>query len=210
MENNKPLTASVYNGIYEEIIKGDLKSGDIITEKQVIARYGISRSPVREALICLCDENVLCSIPRAGYQVVSFSYSELKQLTEARLLLELYLLEKGFLTLTDEKVQQLGDACEQCTKNAEVNSFIQIWYDNIDFHLLLASFAENKFLSSMLRKLLRSCTRTSTEYYTNTTSEHYEPGLHVKVIDACARRDLEAAKQFLTRDINQLLVVQMG
>ena len=210
MENTKPLTASVYNGIYEEIIKGDLKSGDIITEKQVIARYGISRSPVREALICLCDENVLCSIPRAGYQVVSFSYSELKQLTEARLLLELYLLEKGFVTLTDEKVQQLADACEQCRKKAEVSSFVQIWYDNIDFHLLLASFAENKFLSSMLRKLLRSCTRTSTEYYTNTTSKHYEPGLHDKVIDACARRDLEAAKQFLARDIKQLLVVQMG
>ena len=210
MENNKPLTASVYNGIYEEIIKGDLKSGDIITEKQVIARYGISRSPVREALICLCDENVLCSIPRAGYQVVSFSYSELKQLTEARLLLELYLLEKSFSALTDEKVRQLADACEQHTKNAEANSFIQIWYDNIDFHLLLASFAENKFLASMLRKLLRSCTRTSTEYYTNTTSEHYEPGLHVKVIDACVRRDLEDAKKFLTRDINQLFIVQMG
>ena len=210
MENNKPLTASVYNGIYEEIIKGDLKSGDIITEKQVIARYGISRSPVREALICLCDENVLCSIPRAGYQVVSFSYSELKQLTEARLLLELHLLEKSFPTLTDEKVRQLADTCEQHTKNAEAHSFIQIWYDNIDFHLLLASFAENKFLSSMLRKLLRSCTRTSTEYYTNTTSEHYEPGLHVKVIDACARRDLEDAEKFLARDIDQLFADQMG
>ena len=210
METNKPLTACVYNGIYEEIIRGDLKSGDIITEKQVIARYGISRSPVREALICLCDENVLCSIPRAGYQVVSFSYSDIRQMTDARLLLELHLLEKGFSSITDERVQQLTDICALNTQNAKTNGFIQIWYDNIDFHLLLASFAENRFLSSMLRNLLRSCTRTSTQYYSSSTSEGYEPGLHDKIIDACARRDLEAAKKFLTQDIDQLLIVQMG
>lgn len=97
MESKKPLTDLVYNKIYEEIISGELQAGDIITEKQIITRYGISRSPVREALISLCGENILCSIPRAGYQVVSFSHAEVKQLTEARLLLECYLLEKDFL-----------------------------------------------------------------------------------------------------------------
>lgn len=85
MESNKPLTEFVYNKIYEEIINGELQPGDLIVEKQLIARYNISRSPVREALISLCDENVLRSIPRAGYQVVGFSYSEIKQMTEARL-----------------------------------------------------------------------------------------------------------------------------
>lgn len=210
MESNKPLTELIYNKIYEEIINGDLQPGDIITEKQVIARYGISRSPVREALISLCGENVLCNIPRAGYQVVSFSYSEIKQMTDARLLLELYMLEKGFPSLTDEKIQQLSDCYERSQKNAETDGFIKIWYDNIDFHLLLASFAENKYLSGMLRNLLRACTRTSTQYYSSSASEDYEPGLHAKIIEACRKRDMEEAKRFLTRDIQQLLIVQMG
>lgn len=209
MESNKPLTELIYNKIYEEIINGDLQPGDIITEKQVIARYGISRSPVREALISLCGENVLCNIPRAGYQVVSFSYSEIKQMTDARLLLELYMLEKGFPSLNDEKIQQLS-ACYEQSFNAETDGFIKTWYDNIDFHLLLASFAENKYLTAMLRNLLRCCTRTSTQYYSSSTSEDYEPGLHAKIIDACQKRDMEEAKRYLARDIQQLLIVQMG
>lgn len=210
MESNKPLTDLIYNKIYEEIINGELCPGDIITEKQIIARYGISRSPVREALISLCGENVLCNIPRAGYQVVSFSYSEIKQMTEARLLLECYLLEKGFPSLTDEKVQQLSDMYNQSLKNAGADGFIKTWYDNIDFHLLLASFANNKYLSAMLRNLLRNCTRASTRYYSSSDAENYEPGLHTKIIEACRRRDLDEAKQILSQDIEQLLIVEMG
>lgn len=210
MESNKPLTEFVYNKIYEEIINGELQPGDLIVEKQLIARYNISRSPVREALISLCDENVLRSIPRAGYQVVGFSYSEIKQMTEARLLLELYLLEKGFPALTQEKLQEL-DECNALTQKAsETDGFIKDWYNNIDFHLLLASFAENKYLSAMLRNLLRSCTRTSTKYYSSSTLEDYEPGLHTKIITACRKGDLEEAKKYLAKDIQQLLIVQMG
>lgn len=207
MESKKPLTDLVYNKIYEEIISGELQAGDIITEKQIITRYGISRSPVREALISLCGENILCSIPRAGYQVVSFSHAEVKQLTEARLLLECYLLEKGFPSLTEEKLQQLSDFNSNSPQNTGANGYIETWYDNIGFHLLLASFAENKYLSTMLRNLLRFCTNASTHYYSNPEAKNYEPGLHIKIIEACQKRDLDEAKRILSQDIEQLLII---
>ena len=70
MINSKPLTAKVYEAVYSDIINGSIKPGDIITEGLLIKQFGVSKSPVREALIALCNEDILRSIPRLGYMVV--------------------------------------------------------------------------------------------------------------------------------------------
>ena len=63
----------VYKSIESDILAGNLHSGDIINEKDLVEKYGVSKSPVRDALIALCADGILKSIPRYGYEIITYS-----------------------------------------------------------------------------------------------------------------------------------------
>ena len=67
MSGKPSLKAEIYEAVLSDIIQGIYKQNEIITEKQLIAKYGVSKSPIRDALIELCKEGVLISHPRYGY-----------------------------------------------------------------------------------------------------------------------------------------------
>ena len=53
------LKERVYRGIYEAVTNGEYRPNDILTENQMIEKFGVSKSPVREALVELCKDGVL-------------------------------------------------------------------------------------------------------------------------------------------------------
>lgn len=63
----------VYKSIESDILAGNLHSGDIINEKDLVEKYGVSKSPVRDALIALCADGILKSIPRYGYEIIFYA-----------------------------------------------------------------------------------------------------------------------------------------
>ena len=92
-----------------DVIDGTFEVNEIITEGQLIQRYGVSKSPVREALISLCDEQVLQSIPRTGYRVVQIMPDEMREIAETRQAMELFMFEKSFPALDKEAVAKLRE-----------------------------------------------------------------------------------------------------
>lgn len=64
------IKEDIHNKILADITSGHYKQNEIITEASLTAKYHVSKSPVREALIELCKEQILQSLPRLGYQVV--------------------------------------------------------------------------------------------------------------------------------------------
>ena len=73
------LKERVYRGIYEAVTNGEYRPNDILTENQMIEKFGVSKSPVREALVELCKDGVLINIPRMGYQVRAVTLKEYRQ-----------------------------------------------------------------------------------------------------------------------------------
>lgn len=92
------LKDQVYEKILDEITEGKYQQNDIITERELIEKYGVSKSPVREALIELCKEDVLESRPRMGYQIRPISIKEISDIVELRIILETAALKKLFST----------------------------------------------------------------------------------------------------------------
>jgi len=88
VKNTKPLTSMVYERLYGEIVNGTITSNDILTEAALVQKMEVSKSPVREALILLCEENVLQAIPRIGYRVIQITPSQMAKLIEARMALD--------------------------------------------------------------------------------------------------------------------------
>ena len=88
MSGKPSLKAEIYEAVLSDIIQGIYKQNEIITEKQLIAKYGVSKSPIRDALIELCKEGVLISHPRYGYEVVRINEKEIRDVVDFRILIE--------------------------------------------------------------------------------------------------------------------------
>ena len=88
------LKERVYRGIYEAVTNGEYKSNDILTENQMIEKFGVSKSPVREALVELCKDGILTNIPRMV--TVRLYLKEIIDILEFRVDVELGGLRKKF------------------------------------------------------------------------------------------------------------------
>ena len=82
------LKEQVYQSILEDLFQGNIGSGEILNEKNLMEKYQCSKSPVREALMALCADGVLNNIPRYGYEVVQYSTDDIYDMLAFRFILE--------------------------------------------------------------------------------------------------------------------------
>ena len=79
---------SVFGRIRADILACALTPGRILQEKDLAARYAVSKSPVRDALLRLQEQGLIEVMPRKGYRVLPISLSDARDLYETRILLE--------------------------------------------------------------------------------------------------------------------------
>ena len=88
MEKYTNLKEMVYNAVLQEIISGKYQPGNILNEKKLIEKYEVSKSPVRDALISLCADGIVRSIPRYGYEVIRLTHMDIYEMLQYREFLE--------------------------------------------------------------------------------------------------------------------------
>lgn len=206
LQEGKPLTSMVYEKVYSEIINGSITVNDILTESSLVSWLNVSKSPVREALILLCEENVLQSIPRMGYKVVQVLPGQVEKLTEARLALEPFMLQRAWESVGEKEIMRLEEHWMKAKQDEVINTSVQDnWRRNIEFHLFLGSFSQNEYLAAMLEKTLRTCARAATLYFLHKGVPKGEADLHNSLLEALRARDQSKAITILQEDIHQIL-----
>lgn len=197
----------VYQGIIEQICSGKLTPDAIVTESQLIETYGVSKSPVREALIQLCAEGVLKSMPRYGYQVIQVSQKTIHDLTELRLYLELGSLPKALDNMTEEKLVMFREKNEQRHLDPENRTVWTAWNNNLDFHLRLLDCAGNSQVTAVIQRAMATCRRAYAQAFL-TQREAIAPihsvSQHDIIVSALEQHDLFSAHEALKKDIEQL------
>ena len=144
MKAKKTLKETAVEGIYHDIEEGIYKANMILTEGEIVERYSMSKSPVREALIELCKDGVLKSIPRVGYQVVQISIKEILDLLEVRIDLETANLRRLAPRITEEDLLMLK-SLESIAYPGESRKVVINWDRNTDFHIKLCELGGNAY-----------------------------------------------------------------
>ena len=202
----KPLTSMVYDHVYASIINGEITCNDTLTESHLASRLEVSKAPVREALLMLCQKNLLRAIPRIGYRVVQISPAQLSKLMESRMVLEMAMLEKSWDSIGDAQIAQLTDIYHrQQEVEARSREVLNRWLCNIEFHLTLAGFSGNEYLQYALKNVLHTSAQAATQCFLGYRNEDENAEYHKQILQALTDRDLEAAKAALTGDIHALL-----
>jgi len=205
-DKNDSLKRKIYSEILDGIIKGHFSLDQFINEGELAEKYNVSKGPIREALIELCSEKILRSIPRVGYQIIQLTEKNVKEATELRLMLELSGLKKALPIINESALNSLSKLNKEYEIHAGKNPLTieQHWEYNIHFHLLLNSYAGNSYMNDVLSNTLKLIRRAYVQLYSETDHDEYistDLSRHVEMEKALRKKEFQKAFDLLKSDI---------
>lgn len=200
--NNNARSAKVVETIKQRIYNWEYPPGHRLLEERLCEEFGVSRSPVREALRLLAAQGLVQLVPHAGYHVQALSVEEIHNLYEVRLALELYVVEQlAKHEAKGDQLTKLRETWSTVPRPLEENPEKWATLDR-DFHEALANMLGNGALLNSLvtiddrLQLLRVIDFAVPGRATTTIAEHLE------VLDAIAKGDVSRARNAVTQNVS--------
>lgn len=202
-EMKKTLKENIHDSEYKEILKGTYLNSFIITEKLLMEKYNVSKAPVRDALIQLCSEDMLISIPRCGYKIKDISNFELQDTLQLRVVVELGAFDIYKNKLTKEDFDILEEHVKTDQKLAKDKEVYEHWFHNMDFHLVLARFSNNNLMVKVIEETLNKCSRYAYQYFQTSWTDQKltDASSHEEFINLMKDGEFEKARKCLSSDI---------
>lgn len=155
---SQALYMQVADRLREQIYQNELAPGDAIDEMALCERFGISRTPLREALKVLDSEGLIELIPRRGSFVRRMDIEELNELFPVMVVLEGLCAREAVENCATEDLQRLEKMHEKLESFAEQSDVDAYYEQNFVFHQAIQDLSGNKWLQRVigdLRKVLR-------------------------------------------------------
>ena len=147
------LSAGVVHRLELEILKGQRKPGDRLDERQLADHFGVSRTPVREALQRLAASGLVVSRGRQGLQVAQLSLADLLDAFSVAAEMEALASAQASRRIRPDQRDRLEAAHRACSSAAEVRDVDRFYEANLEFHETIATASHNRVLGEELRRL---------------------------------------------------------
>jgi GntR family transcriptional regulator of vanillate catabolism len=142
----------------ELILAGEFGPRERLSELRLVARIGVSRTPLRLALQALEHEGLLRALPGGGYAVRAFTKAEISDAIELRGVLEgtaaRFAAERGARAAELQALRRINGAIEQLVHRADDESFERYVELNRRFHARLVALARSRMLEAALERIL--------------------------------------------------------
>ena len=189
----KPLREKISTSIRDLIIEGKLKPGERLTEPEISASLGISRTPLREAFLQLESEGFVQVLPRKGAIVTDINIQDAQEIYIIKASLEALATRLACPLIQEETFDALIKLNQQmekisCSENKNYRRFLDL---NARFHQTIYENSNNNKLIKLINTLRNQTLRYNYIYLSllshlaESVKEHYE------IIDAIKAKDLD-------------------
>lgn len=202
----KSVTESIVQYLRDHIISGDLTPGQKLTETELSIRMGVSRPPLREALRIMENDYLVVRTPRKGTYVTELSVERLRQVYQAREMIECHVLDilKKQNRRDLPEVRKALDAESVLSPPAREDSDEMMRYLSAftDFHVKLVEAAGNQWLIRFYDSITYSLARYQfiCLHVPGLTSRSY--AMHGEILDLIDEGLFERAKERLISHIH--------
>jgi DNA-binding GntR family transcriptional regulator len=169
-----------------------------LSESVLAERFGVSRTPVREALTMLANDGLVTALPRRGHLVHTISLSEVLDAFRVRELLEVEAVSQAVRRISDQDIAHLRTL-------ATMRASPDLPAVNREFHLTIARASDNGILVEFLEKLLVSMQRVLIMAPQTITWVADVADEELAIVDALAARDEAAACEAMRRHIRNAM-----
>jgi DNA-binding GntR family transcriptional regulator len=147
------LVDRVYEQIKGAIQDGRIKPGQRLVQDALARQLGISRSPVREAIVRLGQEGFIHLEPHRGAVVRPVTDREMDQIYQVRQLLEPFAAAEAATHATDEEIERLAAVQREAVSQREALNPADVFWVNGEFHRVLVAPCHNEVLVGLLASL---------------------------------------------------------
>ena len=146
-------SAKIRDSLEQRIVEGELGNGKRLDETELSSFYGVSRTPVREALQRLAESGLAEHLPRRGTFVRSPSLSQLVEMFEVMAELECMAIRLAARRATADDIDALEKDNETCRAAVAANDTKKYYEVNARLHGRIYQMSGNGFLASEARRL---------------------------------------------------------
>ncbi|HEY9473656.1 MAG TPA: GntR family transcriptional regulator [Mycobacteriales bacterium] len=191
MPRSKTAYEHVRRAVRDAILDGELVGGTRLIQGELAAQFGVSTTPVREALRELATEGLVFFDPHRGAVVRKLELAEVREIYELRMTLEPLLVRRSIDGLTEDRLREAEELLARMEKEEDIHTWADL---NRDFHATLMQSADGTRLAGILTGLRDSASayvmlslRARSEQVSEANVEHRQ------LLDLYRQRDTEAA-----------------
>lgn len=144
------ISTDLFSTLKEDILTGKLISGQKLTEKVLCDKYGISRTPVREALLKLEMEGLVESQPNRGYFVLGLKHQDYIDMFTLRKIYEIQAITWAIERITEEEMDDLKELYEFMEFYTMKKDVAKMLIINNNFHQMIYTASHNRMLKNLL------------------------------------------------------------
>ena len=146
------LSEKIYDLIKDRIINEELRPGERLLDDRLASSFGVSRTPVREALARLSNEGLVEIVSRSGAYVKKLTREDIEEIYEIRRVLEGLAAKKAATFITDREIKQLSTLLEKA-KGPGKESFKAYVDFDVKLHDSILKNCHNQRLTSIMANL---------------------------------------------------------
>ena len=154
IEQHQTLREKILETIRDAILKGQLKPGEKVAEPELAERFGISRTPIREAFRQLESEGYLTVIPRKGAVVTALSERAVEEFYAIKSILEGYAAQISAENMTEKDITRLETINERLKKLAEQGDVKTFFKVHNEFHEVFINASGNEKLAEIIHQMM--------------------------------------------------------
>ncbi|MCR5431099.1 MAG: GntR family transcriptional regulator [Lachnospiraceae bacterium] len=200
------LRARVFAALENGILSGEYKAGDTMNELRLSRDLGVSRTPIREALMQLELEGLVETIQNKGAVVVGVSAQDVEDIYAIRLHIEGFASELATSRITEEELVALEKIIELQEFYIQKNDTDQIWKLDTDFHKLIYEASGNRSLRAMLTNFHNQIQRGRGLSLRAPGRAVKSVNEHRKILEAIKNRDAQKASELTTEHLHNALL----
>jgi DNA-binding GntR family transcriptional regulator len=193
IERHQTLREKILETIRDAILKGSLRPGERVSEPELAERFGISRTPIREAFRQLESEGYLEVIPRKGAVVATLSERDVVEFYAIKSILEGHAARIAAERMTErelERLETINTKLQQIAAEGDIKSFFRV---HNEFHELFVKASGNDKLVELISQLVLKFNRLRLASLSQPGRMQISVQEHRKIIEAFRKHDGDQA-----------------
>ena len=186
------LRESVHDRLRDAIVDGTLAPGEVVRDTELATWLGVSRTPVREALLRLGETGLVRSAPGRSTVVAEIDLAEVREAHAVVVAMHRLAVAEAVARLTDDDVERMRVANRRFAAAIEAHDTDAALTADDDFHRVAVEVSGNRALATVLDQLAPVVRRLERRRFASHAGEQ-SVALHERLVEACAGRDAQAA-----------------
>lgn len=184
-----------YDALKQAIIQLEMAPNTPLNENELMERFGVGRTPLREALVRLSQDELVYDIPRRGFFVANIAITDPLHVFEVRQQLEAFSARLAAERATPNHIVEFHKFLDYATAYADSSDFQWNLETDRKLHQLVAKASGNPFLQQSLDRLFTLTIRVLYMYRLKVSMVKEELAAYKSVVSAIEKHDPEAAEK---------------